>query len=422
MPDWSAPDRDAFLGRIAARLPFDRAENRDILDELDGHLTDSTAKLEAGGLSRDAAERTAIERLGPPDRLASSLTEARRSPRRTLAAVGAGTYAALGGVVCGYFFALLVLMGVSIATVLLAVGLHLFGGSWGSLLDTTTLTVAALAVGAYVAGHKLTTTVSARAGYRIKVARRITALVGGGIVLGWALVGWRGALTWPEVGLLLSLPVWFVAGAWRARGTPFPSPGWRLGVIGLSVVFVPAALLLGMGQQSNASGGPSFSPAGVDRIGLPRPEAIAAAVQGDGGAPPHGLVWVTIGDPSLLAGWSAFRVEAWRGITHGDVDVGPGWAIDPEASAPFAIAPAILQLGPSSFSGVGTAEWPVPEGSVVIRGAIAVDNTPGVSLAWVALTGVGPDGRRYILEGPSFLSTAFNGTVADWLTAVISGR
>jgi hypothetical protein len=45
-----------------------------------------------------------------------------------------------------------------------------------------------------------------------------------------------------------------------------------------------------------------------------------------------------------------------------------------------------------------------------------------VTLAWVAITGVGPDGRRYIISGPSFESTAFNGTAWDWLTAVIEGR
>lgn len=131
MHEPTAHDRDAFLRRIADRLPFDEAERLDILRELAVHLADSTAGLEADGLTREAAERAAIERLGSPDRLANALTEARRSPRRLLAAAGAGTYAALGGALYGYLFVLLVVMSVSFATVGLAAALHLFGGSWG---------------------------------------------------------------------------------------------------------------------------------------------------------------------------------------------------------------------------------------------------------------------------------------------------
>jgi len=421
MPDQNARDRHEFLQRIADRLPFDQAEKIDILRELAVHLSDSTARLEADGLTPGAAERTAVERLGPPERLADSLTEARRSPRRLLAAAGAGTYAALGGVLYGYFYALLVVMGVSMATVLLAASpIHLFGGSWGSLLDNTTTTAAALAVAAYVAGHRLTTTAAARAGYHVELARRLTATIGGGFVLGYALFGWRGTLNWPEVGLLLSLPAWFALGAWHATSKPFPSRRWRLKVIGLALLAVPLALAAGMGQSGSSSGG-TFYPSGVERIGLPRPAAIEAAVQGGGGPTLSGPVWVTISDSSVLTGWTGLRVEAWRGVTHGEEEFGPGWTIDPGTQAPFAIGAASVQLGPGSFS-AGTMQEPIDNGWAVVSGSITVNNVPDVTLAWIAITGVAPDGRRYILEGPDFMETTFNGTVADWLTAVVAGR
>jgi hypothetical protein len=64
----------------------------------------------------------------------------------------------------------------------------------------------------------------------------------------------------------------------------------------------------------------------------------------------------------------------------------------------------------------------VPYGSVRLSGSVRVDRSPNVTLAWVAITGVGPDGRRYIINGPSFDSTSFNGTAWDWLAAVIAGR
>jgi hypothetical protein len=81
MPEPNADDRDEFLQRIAARLPFDEEEKVDILRELAGHLADSTAKFEADGLARGAAEQAAVNRLGPPDRLADALpVGSQRSP------------------------------------------------------------------------------------------------------------------------------------------------------------------------------------------------------------------------------------------------------------------------------------------------------------------------------------------------------
>ena len=64
MPDLEPIGRDVFLQRIADGLPFDEAEKLDILRELASHLADSTARLEADGVARDDAERTALDRLG----------------------------------------------------------------------------------------------------------------------------------------------------------------------------------------------------------------------------------------------------------------------------------------------------------------------------------------------------------------------
>jgi len=66
MPDPSAADRDGFLQRVADRLPFDEAEKLDVLRELAGHLADSTARYEAEGLPRDAAERRRSTVLARP--------------------------------------------------------------------------------------------------------------------------------------------------------------------------------------------------------------------------------------------------------------------------------------------------------------------------------------------------------------------
>ena len=426
MPELEVIRGEAFLRQVADGLPFDEAEKLDILRELASHLADSTSRFESEGLTLDEAEQRALDRLGPPDRLAVELTHARRTPRRLLAAAGAGTWAAVSGVVYGYVFGLLVLFAVSIVTVLLAAGLvRLFGGSWGGFLDGTAVTLLALGVGAHAAGLKVTPVVAARAGYHIRTVRRVTAALGGALILSYALVGWKGALNWPEVGILLSLPAWFVTGAWRAMDARFPPRQWRLRIIGLALVIVPFALITGMSVQPQSSGSITIDPNDVGRIGLPTPEAVAAAQDiGSGSARAGGFVWIStvIRDPAVMAGWRDLRVEAWRGISKDGFDPTIVPVIDPAAQGPFAVGPARFEpLGQTPF-GSWSSGSPTPDGAVQLSGSVTIDKSPTVTLAWVATTGLGPDGHRYIINGPSFESTTFNGTAVDWLTAVIEGR
>ena len=425
MPEPDAGARDAFLQRIRDGLPFDEAEKLDVLRELAAHLADSTARLEADGLSRTDAERTALDRLGSPERLAVELTNARRTPRRLLAAAGAGTWAAVSGVVYGYLFGLLVLVVVSIGTVVLAASaVHLFGGSWGSLLDNTAMTLLALGVGVHAAGLKVTSVVAARAGYHVRAARRVTTALGGALVAGYALVGWSGTLTWPDVAILLSLPAWFVVGAWRSTAAAFPSRRWRLQILGLMLVVVPLGLVLGMSQRPQSTGS-VWSPAGVERIGLPTPEAVAGAQDGGGGGNVAGTdtTSTVIRDPAVLAGWRDLRVEAWRGVGAEWDGVDPSLlALDPTAGAPFAVGPAVFETPGQSPAWTWSTGEPVQDDAVQLSGSVRVDRSPNVTLAWVAITGVGPDGRRYIISGPSFDSTAFNGTAWDWFAAILDGR
>ena len=428
MPDVEAGGRDEFLRRIADQLPFGEAEKQDILGELASHLADSTARFQADGLSGNTAERAAIERLGPPERLGHDLADARRSPRRLLAAAGAGTWAAVGGVVYGYLLSVLVLVGVTMAAYLVVGSLHLTGGAGLGGLDLTTITLIGLGIGANIAGQRLTTTMAARAGYRIQRARPAIALIGGLVVLGYALVGWRGSLSWPEVGLLLSLPAWFMIGAWRAGTAGFPSVRWRLRVGALETAIVLGAMVLGLGPPPNISGSGGFEPAGMDRIALPTPDAVIAATQpdglyGGGGSTNGGItrIWLAVPNPAALHGWSDFRVEAWRAVRLSGTDSNLGLAVDPGATAPFATGAVSFGANPDPFD-PSVVYGSIPDGMLQLSGSIAIDRSPSVTLAWIALTGVAPDGKRYFLEGPSYRTTAFNGTALDWLTAVISGR
>jgi hypothetical protein len=254
------------------------------------------------------------------------------------------------------------------------------------------------------------------------VARWATAALGGALIAGYALFGWSGTIVWLDVAILLSLPAWFVVGAWRATATAFPSRRWRLQIAGLALVLVPLGLVLGAGQDPRSSGEGGSSPTGVERIGLPAPAAVAAAQDGSGGSAIAGIVSMStvLRDPGVVAGWRDLRMEAWRGTGAAGIDPRLT-AVDPAADGPFAVGPA--SFGPPEALPAWTwSSLDPPEGSTGLSGSVRIDRSPSVSLAWLAITGIGTDGRRYIISGPFFESTAFHGTAWDWLTAVVEGR
>ncbi len=65
---------------------------------------------------------------------------------------------------------------------------------------------------------------------------------------------------------------------------------------------------------------------------------------------------------------------------------------------------------------------PYGPGAMTLTGAVQLNRTPGVTAAWVAITGIAPDGTRYMLSEPDYVPAAFTGTALDWLTAVVAAR
>ena len=62
-----------YLHSLARRLHLEPNQEQDIILELEGHLEDKAADLEAGGLDRDAALRIAVEEMGAPETVASGM-------------------------------------------------------------------------------------------------------------------------------------------------------------------------------------------------------------------------------------------------------------------------------------------------------------------------------------------------------------
>ena len=62
-----------YLNSLARRLHLDPQREREILEELQGHIEDKAAEMEAAGLDREAALSSAVEEMGAPRIVASRM-------------------------------------------------------------------------------------------------------------------------------------------------------------------------------------------------------------------------------------------------------------------------------------------------------------------------------------------------------------
>jgi len=96
---------DEYLSSVAESISLPQFAAEEITEELRGHLEDATHDLQLAGMRREASEREAMRRLGPPELLTAAYQhEHRRArsavfrrPRLWLASVAVMT-ALLGGV------------------------------------------------------------------------------------------------------------------------------------------------------------------------------------------------------------------------------------------------------------------------------------------------------------------------------------
>lgn len=403
---------DDYLARVSVGLRLPEPYASEVRDELAAHLADATAALIEEGLTPEQAEREAIARLGSPDVLADALRRAQQTRRRLLAGAAGGVWAAvghgIGGTILGY--GLLVAVGLSIA-VLVAVVNHFIRFDWS--LDasvpyqawTTALAAGAMCVGAFLGARRAVQATAARSLRSVREIGPWWAL-GGTVVLGlWVLFILRMPLGWPAVAAELLIPPSFAAGATVMIERPGPRIRMRHILLAAVVGFVlPVILLFGasaqVGTTLSAIGSGPYASADemwralhYDLIGRRPPDDIAGAFGAGDYFADGGMIapYVDVASTVDLSAWRDFRFEAWRRLPD---DISP----DPNFRAPFATAPAELR---------GTR----------LQATLRVDRTPGVVYYGLVLTGVGPDGERYLLSGPNGGQTAFVGTVWDWFTA-----
>jgi hypothetical protein len=393
-------DRGAYLDRVAARLglPDDRA--RDVLDELEGHLSESIEGFVDQGLTPDQAERQSIARLGDPVALADGLRRAQQTRRRLLAAAGAGVVAAVGSVVWGYLIALAVsiVAGVlSLAIISTTVSwLQLSINGWGQWGDEVSIPFAAFVAG--YAGRRLVLTVAWKSARRVDTIRVPIALIGGVLLALLVVFGVRTEANPASFVLLLSMPVGFVVGVLLARDGAAERtrklPARWLGiamvvatVIGTVVGF--ATLRINPPNPFTVENDYStIGPPATDVLGVGWLDQQSSTGLGD-------IVGVTISpEPTdLLAGWRDVRLEAWPSTDGRGV-------LQLLADHPASIAP-MVRADDGTYTGeldLGTSKEP----------------------RWFATvtTGVAPDGARYVLTGPDgpTASRRWNGTIWEYFT------
>lgn len=403
-PEPMSAARQRFLKAVETRLPLPADERRETLEEISAHLDDARDELMALGSSAAEAERRAQARLGSPSALAGDLARARQTPRRTLEAVGVGAWTGvrdgLGGLILGFF-------GVFAAGFALAAVVQ-FGGQltgtgwrlefsdqgWNSLL----VALAAL-VAAFQGGRGMTPAVSLAGRRQMADVQPWVLGIGTAVVAGFALFVVQMPQNWPSVLAWTVVPGGFAAGVrrpgllptWTGRGVTV-----ALGALLLTTLSIGLLLSVGGSKGGVASGGgPVSVPGPIERgyelVGPQWPgndEYSASGGTLDGARSASFTVGAGVGRLRDL------RLEAWR-----FTDPGPAMRIAPDATQPFASAPARLVDG-------------------TLTGSIRVDAWPGFTLYGLFATGVGPDGVRYRITSSCCDQATFHGSVWDWMVAV----
>jgi energy-coupling factor transporter transmembrane protein EcfT len=398
-------ERAGFLAKVAAGLTLPDPMSAEVLQELSDHLDDVASELEASGAALLDAEREAIERLGPPAKLAHDLSRAHRPRSRLLLAAGAGAVEAvrvgLFGLLLGWLFVLLafVLGGAASRAASSMLGLNPeadWAGGWNTVLTAVTFNVAACLGGAAAVRAV------ARVGWSTPREVRRGVLLGGGALLAWVvLVVVPQQLNWASVIGLCAVPVAF------ALGTRFDALRPMRAYSAMLLLLIPGILAFGAISLARSATGPGpttyFSwneQTHAEEMGIPLWWTGTSAAPptftegGWGGSLGTLTVDVNAASEASAAQFSGLRLEAWAAEPpKGD------WRLRPGQAGPFATAPAVR---------AGTE----------ITGTLRFATRPDVAWAQVTLTGVAPDGQRYILWSSGPQDATFQGTVWAWLTAL----
>jgi hypothetical protein len=327
-----------------------------------------------------------------------------------------------------------------VAWALVSVFNNVQGGSGGAVDEGTTPLVLILAVSAalYAAGRLLVETAREYGLRQASWVRRFALPAGAAIVLGYVLLVWAGPLNWISVVALILLPAWWIVGIGPVRLPHWAGPG-RVAVALAMCALVAFAGSYAATWHANepAPGGPDPAQAqgpSIDRIAAEPPASmdmnalILSSAVATGG-PGRTFVSVVLKDRTALAGWQDLRAEAWReGGKQGYFGDYFYWFVDPNETEPLStgqvqwVDGAVALDGFDLVTALGGASVPGWGGNVVtLSGELRVHPTTRPITVVVAITGVAPDGHRYLIGNPNVKRTRFDGTTVDWFREILAG-
>jgi hypothetical protein len=366
----------------------------------------------------------------------SGLTEVRGTYMPSSGAVRAMAWVLVFGVAAGFvaFVALSL-----VAWMLGSVFKLIQGGDGGIFDEATTPLIAILAVSAalYLAGRLLDETAEEFGPESTRRVRRFAMPAGAAIALGVALLVWTGPLNWITVVALTLLPAWWIAGIGPVR-----LPHWA-GRGRLTVALTVCVLVAFVGSfaaswhayeliPQPSPGAQAWNP-GSERIALRTPESVRPSLLVGSaiatGGPGRTFVSMIMKDRNALAGWHDLRAEAWlEGGAQSYFGDYYYWSVDPDRTEPLATGQVEWIQGAVTLDGVdlvtefgwaGVADWP---SRVTLSGEVRLHPTTRPVTVVVAITGVAPDGHRYLLGNPNVQRTRFDGTPLDWYQEILAGH
>ena len=405
--------REAYLDRLVGSMALPAQERRAAAEEIAAHIDEAIADMRSHGLPAEMAERRALERLGAPERLADDLTAARRQSVHALAAVGTALRVAiLTGIQYLLFtwaaiIAVAITLSLGVAGVRRIVGINFLQADWTPLTDSFFPAVESSAV-AYGIGRAILEPVAVAARRPAAKVRLPLAAAGAGITAWVALSVVIAPYHLAGALIMASAPAWFLLGLLRHRSRSAPILSSRLLVLTLAIFVIGGAgrAFLAGGSSSGVTSSESevwhpddeyaqIGPfAGADHPPLAFAEG-QASFTGPGPGPVR-LEREWAAPAGFLEAWSDVRLEVWPG-PPGMLN---GPALDAAATEPLATAP-------TTFDGRR------------LTGSVEFTPRPDREHYYLAITGVSGDGVRMQLAWPDVEWWHWEGTVADFLGALL---
>jgi hypothetical protein len=405
-------DVDRYLAEVASGLPFtDEALVREVIQELEDHVTDSIEARTGEGTPANQAARETLQKLGPPDALARSIAKAHQTPRRLLEAVGGAVWVVVRSGVASLFAAWAIVM---LVAVLLLAAVHRIDPDASSTwyaggAGNTTLYAAMYGLSAFWVGTRVPLAMADRSRRSLSSAQTVCALTGVTILVPIVVLGVREPQSLSSIVSLLLVPVAFVLGCRRPlfarRGVP--------AVVVIAAVAAVFALVWGVATATPTTTTFEISESAWD----PAAEAAPAGrtdLLADPGAVPHielvnrggGIEHqLEPGEEAVLrvagvpAGFVDLQFELWR-AAPGEPFLG---TIDPAATAAFTAVSAT----PAASS---------PDRRTNITANLDLRGHRSLGAIVIVLIGV-RDGDRYVVSHPLGEQWFFRGSIWEWFQA-----